>query len=79
MHGTVTFFKCDYRDCTYDSKSKVSLEAHVMKHAGVKTYKCNLCDQAFTTNQHKNRHIKILIREIISLTVLMLTVHSAHQ
>ena len=57
-HEGVCQFKCDYIDCNYGTNDKRSFEAHAVKHTGVKLYQCNSCDQTFSTELSKRRHIK---------------------
>ena len=51
-------FKCDYLECTFGTYNSRLLESHAVKHTGEKLQQCHLCDQIFSAEFYKKRHIK---------------------
>lgn len=54
-------FKCNWNECSFQSKSYSNLTTHKMRHKGVKPYKCDYpsCEWSFVSNSEMKWHQRL--------------------
>ena len=63
-------FSCDHPSCDYSADCESWLNRHMVKHTGVRAFKCNYqsCGKDFTQQRNLNCHIKTVHKRSVKYT-----------
>ena len=59
-HEKTRPFSCSIDSCDYTATRKADLKHHLLKHNGIKTHCCSLCDAKFYHNYRLKSHIQVV-------------------